>query len=65
MAFAKMRMVRYGTKLFWIFELDNKSTQTLTHEEFRYFLEIQQERTRNGRFNKNSKIDEVYLSSNK
>lgn len=44
--FAKMRMVRYGHKLFWSFELADHSTKTLTHEEFQYFLEFQIKRTR-------------------
>jgi|GEM_PF-3561420 len=63
LVFAKMKMVRYGSKLFWSFELQDKSTQTLTHEEFQYFLDLQIKRHRNSHYKRNSKAYLDYLSS--
>ena len=65
LVFAKMKMVRYGSKLFWSFELQDKSTQTLTHEEFQYFLDLQIQRQRNGHYPRKSQDNDTYLSSSK
>lgn len=65
LVYAKMKMVRYGAKLFWSFELDDNSTYTLTHEEFQYFLDLQIQRQRNGHYPRKSQDNDTYLSSSK
>jgi hypothetical protein len=36
----KMRMVRYHDTLLWSFELPDKSTRTLSHQQFAYYIKL-------------------------
>mgnify|MGYP007032650872 CR=1 FL=1 len=41
----KMRMVRYNDTMLWSFELPDRSTRTMNHEQFAYFIKLRIERT--------------------